>query len=167
MYDSLACVVSPSVNTSDYGTLFGTVCGYGDSICAGFAANATTGDYGAYGMCNSTEQLALAFNNYYVQQSSASSACDFSGSATLKSTSTGGAACSSLMSQAGGSAGTGTVTSAPSGTGAGAASSGSGSASSSKGSAGINTVPGVESGLLPVAFIVTVAAVSGMGMIFL
>ncbi|KAH9819854.1 Glucanosyltransferase [Teratosphaeria destructans] len=164
MYDTLSCVVSSSTNSSGYGTLFGEVCGYGDEICAGFAANATTGSYGAYGMCNSTEQLALAFNNYYLKQSSQASACDFGGSATIKPSSTGGSACSSLIKEAGGTAGTGTVTSAPSGTGAGAAS--SGSSSSSKGAAAGSPVPSYSS-VLPMVMIATLAMVSGMGMILL
>lgn len=165
MYDSLSCVVAPSVNSSDYGQLFGEVCGYGSSICSGFSANASTGHYGAFGMCNSTEQLALAFNNYYIGQSSSASACNFGGSATVKAASSAGGVCSTLINEAGGTAGTGTVTSAPTGTGAGAAASGS-AASSSKSAAGVNSVS-MESGLLPMAFIVTLAAVSGVGMIFL
>lgn len=173
MYDTLGCVVASGTSEDDYGKLFGTVCGYGDSICAGIAANASTGTYGAYGMCNATEQLAYAFNNYYVAQSSGASACAFNGAAATKATSSGGSACSTLINEAG-TAGTGTVTSSPTGTGAGAAASGSSgssgsgsSAASSSGAAGINGIPSVESGLLPMAFIVTVAAISGMGMIFL
>lgn len=170
MYQSLGCVVASGTETSDYGTLFGTVCGLGDDTCAGIAANSTTGTYGAYGMCNSTEQLAYAFNNYYAAQSSVASACDFSGAAATQAASTGGSSCSSLMAEAG-TAGTGTVTSSPSGTGGTGSGSGSGSsassASSSKGAAGMNTVPGVESGLLPMGFIVTLAMVSGAGMLLL
>lgn len=163
MYSSLGCVVAPSTNNNSYGQLFGEVCGYGDSICAGIAANASTGTYGAYGMCNATEQLAFAFNNYYAQQHSTASACNFNGAATTVSPSSVGGTCSTLLAEAG-TAGTGTVTSQPSGTGAG----GSGSAaSSSKSSAGINTVPSAEAGLLPMAFILALATVSGMGMIFL
>lgn len=171
MYDSLGCVVASGTSEDNYGKLFGTVCGYGDTICAGIAANGTTGTYGAYGMCNATEQLAYAFNQYYVAQSSGASACGFNGAATTKASSTGGSTCATLMDQAG-SAGTGTVTSQPTGTGAGAAASGGSgssgaSAASSSGAAGITGIPSVESGLLPMAFIVTVAAISGMGMILL
>ncbi|KAK5107170.1 hypothetical protein LTR62_001664 [Meristemomyces frigidus] len=171
MYDSLGCVVASGASTSDYGTLFGQVCGYGASICDGIAANASTGTYGAYGMCNSTEQLAYAFNQYYLGQSAVASACSFGGSATTKPTSSSASgACATLLNEAG-TAGTGTVTSSPSGTGAaggssGSGSSASGSASSSKGSAG-SLKPSMESGLLPMVFIVTMAAVSGMGMILL
>ncbi|KAK3115429.1 hypothetical protein LTR53_005231 [Teratosphaeriaceae sp. CCFEE 6253] len=170
MYNTLGCVVAPATSEDDFGTLFGTVCGYGDNICAGIAANASTGTYGAYGMCNATEQLAYAFNQYYVSQSSGPSACAFSGAAATKAPSSAGGACTVLLSQAG-SAGTGTVTSQPSGTGAGAAaggSSGSGaSAASSSAGAGMITAPSLVSGVLPAVFMVCVAALSGMGMILL
>ena len=171
MYQSLGCVVTSGTSADDYEDLFGTVCGYG-SACDGIAANGSTGTYGAYGMCNSTEQLAYAFNAYYVAQSSSASACAFSGAAATKAPSTAGATCSSLLAEAG-TAGTGTVTSQPTGTGAGAgsASSGSGSsgssAASSSGAGNMNTVPGAENGLLPMAIVVLLAAVSGMGMIVL
>jgi len=165
MYNSLSCVPKPETSEESYGKLFGTVCGYGDSVCAGILANGTTGKYGAYGMCNSTEQLGFAFNNYYAGQSSVASACDFGGAATVKSAVSATGACQSLIGEAG-AQGTGTVTSSPSGTGA-AKGGASGSASGSKGAAGINSIPSMESGLLPMAFIVTMAMVSGMGMIFL
>ncbi|KAK5126316.1 hypothetical protein LTR85_010552 [Meristemomyces frigidus] len=168
MMESLGCTVSSSADTDNYGTLFGEVCGYGDA-CDGIAANGTTGDYGAYGMCNSTQQLAYAFNAYYAAQSSVASACDFNGAAATKAATSGGSTCSSLMAEAG-TAGTGTVTSQPTGTGSGSSSGSSGSASSAASSsagATMNTVLGVESGVLPMVFIVTMAAVSGMGMILL
>ncbi|KAK5707326.1 hypothetical protein LTR17_020777 [Elasticomyces elasticus] len=174
MYNTLGCVVTPATSEDDYSDLFGTVCGYGDTICAGIAANASTGTYGAYGMCNATEQLAYAFNQYYAAQSSGASACAFNGAAETKAPSSAGGACSSLLAEAG-TAGTGTVTSVPSGTGAGSAAggssggsgSGSSSAASSSAGAGINSVPSVESGLLPMAFMIVIAMVSGMGMIVL
>ncbi|KAK0269508.1 hypothetical protein LTR35_014804 [Friedmanniomyces endolithicus] len=172
MYNSLGCVVAPATNQDNYGTLFGTVCGYGGTVCDGIAANASTGTYGAYGMCNATEQLGYAFNQYYGAQSSSASACAFSGAAQTKSPSSASGACASLISQAG-TAGTGTVTSAPSGSGGSGSggssgSSGSGaSGSASKGAAGLSRQAAVETGLLPVALMVCVAAVSGMGMILL
>ncbi|KAK5130807.1 hypothetical protein LTR08_001641 [Meristemomyces frigidus] len=168
MYQSLGCVVTSDTSTDDYSDLFGTVCGYGDA-CDGIAANGTTGTYGAYGMCNSTEQLAYAFNAYYAAQSSVASACSFSGAAATKAPQTAGSTCSSLMAEAG-TAGTGTVTSQPTGTGAGSASGSSSSgssAASSSGAGNMNNVPGAETGLLPMAIVLALAAISGMGMIVL
>ena len=169
MYNSLSCVVKGSTNPDDYGQLFGTVCGLGDSVCAGIAANGSTGTYGAYGMCNATEQLAYAFNNYAAGQTNNPSACDFGGAATTKAAVSAQGSCAGLMSQAG-TAGTGTVTSAPTGTGAGAASnggSGDASAASSSAAAGIVTVPGFEAGIWQPVVYVALAMFSGMGMILL
>ncbi|KAL4866489.1 hypothetical protein BDV12DRAFT_199090 [Aspergillus spectabilis] len=101
-----ACVVSPSLSTSDYSDLFSIVCGLTD--CTGVTANGTTGSYGAYGMCEPKEQLNWALNRYYSEQGVAS-ACDFSGSATTTATTAATGSCSSMMSQAG-TDGTGTVT---------------------------------------------------------
>jgi len=135
MYNSLSCIVKASVSNDSYSDLFSEVCGYGTDICTGIAANGTTGDYGAYGMCNSTEQLAYAFNQYYIAEKSSASACNFDGSATIKSATSATGVCSSLLKQAG-TAGTGTVTSQPTATGAGAAASGSSGSSSAATSTG-------------------------------
>lgn len=161
MVSSLSCVVSPSVNEEDYGTLFGVVCGLGDNVCAGIAHNATTGTYGAYGMCNSTEQLSFAMNQYAKGQANLAQACAFSGSATTKATASATGQCKSLLSQAG-SAGTGTVTAQASATG------GSASSSSSKAAAvAASIVPSVDFGLVRLGLYVLGAVVSGAGMILL
>ncbi|KAH0162554.1 carbohydrate-binding module family 43 protein, partial [Aureobasidium melanogenum] len=152
MFNSLSCTVKSSVSEESYGDMFGYVCGADSNACAGIAHNATTGNYGAYSMCNSTEQLGFVLDQYYSAQPSAqrASACAFSGSATLKSGSkptTG--VCSSLMAQAG-VQGTGVVTASPT-TGAGAAAtggsgnSGSSSSKSGSGSKGAGSVLSVQS----------------------
>ncbi|KAI5248421.1 hypothetical protein E4T42_05658 [Aureobasidium subglaciale] len=139
MFNSLSCNVKSSVSEEAYGDMFGYVCGASPSSCAGIAHNATTGNYGAYSMCNSTEQLGFVLDQYYSAQPSAqrASACGFSGSATLKSAAKPTGVCSSLMAQAG-TAGTGKVTASPTtGSGAGAtAGSGSGSGGSSSKASG-------------------------------
>ncbi|KAF2803770.1 uncharacterized protein BDZ99DRAFT_426556 [Mytilinidion resinicola] len=160
MVDSLTCVVDSSVNEDDYGDLFGVVCGLDGSPCAGIAHNGTTGVYGAYGMCNATEQLNFALNQYANSQSTGG--CDFSGSASTKATAAATGNCKALMSQAG-SAGTGTVTSAPTGAAAGSA---SGSATKT-GAAGAVTVPSFNVGLMQLGIYVFGAALSGMAMILL
>lgn len=85
MYTSLSCFPASSVlsNSTGIGTLFNTVCGLDASACAGIKANATTGVYGPYVMCNSTQQLAFVLNEYYLHQGSSSGACDFGGQAVL------------------------------------------------------------------------------------
>lgn len=168
MFKALSCVPD-NVSDDSVGDLFGVVCGLGQGTCSGITANGTSGDYGAYAMCNPTQQLGFALNNYYQQQLSAgngASACDFSGSAKTQSPVNPTGTCSELISQAG-SGGTGTVTSQPSGTGSSGSGSGSGGSSSSS-SAGI---PGFSApahvGLLQVVSFLAVAFVSGAGMILL
>ncbi|KAJ9604046.1 1 3-beta-glucanosyltransferase gel4 [Cladophialophora chaetospira] len=175
MYNALTCRPN-NVDDDSVGDLFGIVCGLGQGTCDGITANATTGDYGAYGMCNPQQQLGWALNSYYEQQNAAgngASACDFSGSATSTAASSPTGNCAALISQAG-SAGTGTVTSAPSGTGgsgSGSGSGGSGSGSTSGSSSSNAGVPGYSSsshfGFLTVAAALTFAFVSGAGMILL
>lgn len=175
MFAALTCVPN-NVQTDDVGDLFGVVCGLADGVCDGIKANGTSGTYGAYGMCNPTQQLGWALNSYYERQKSSgngASACDFSGSAKTQTPVTPTGTCMQLINQAG-SGGTGTVTSAPSGTGGsgsgsgGSSGSGSGSGSSSSSNAG---VPGFSSpsymGFTQVALCLSVAVLSGAGMILL
>ncbi|KAK4497509.1 hypothetical protein PRZ48_011960 [Zasmidium cellare] len=171
MYNSLSCVVTSQTDADDYSDLFGTVCGYGDSICAGITANGSTGDYGAYSMCNTTEQLAFVMNQYYLSQNSASDACDFKGAAATKEATSATGTCQTLMSQAG-TAGTGTVTTSPTANSDAQSNSnsgsGSGGSSSSSAAAGpMAAVPSVETSLLPVAFMTILGLISGMGMVLL
>ena len=104
-------------------------------------------------------------NAYYAQQNAAgsgASACDFSGSASLKSAPSPTGECAALISEAG-SNGQATVTSGPTGTGG--PGSGSGSSSSGAGVPSFST-PGSLGGLQAGVYLV-VAAVSGIGMILL
>jgi 1,3-beta-glucanosyltransferase GAS1 len=179
MFNALTCRPN-NVATDDIGELFGVVCGLGDGTCDGITANATTGDYGAYGMCNPQQQLGWALNSYYEQQNAqgnGASACDFGGSATTASPTAPSGNCAALISQAG-NQGTGTVTSQPSGTGGSGSgsgsgsNSGSGSGSGSSGSSSPNAgVPGFSTsgnvGIFSVMAAITVAFVSGVGMIVL
>lgn len=169
MYSALNCVPS-DVSDEDAGDLFGIVCGLGanSDVCAGITNNATTGVYGAYGMCNPQEQLGWALNAYYLAQdeSNRASACDFSGSATTQSAASVTGQCSSLLAEAG-PRGTGTVTSAPSGTANVGGSSNSGSSSGSGNAAprlGSTAVFGTGAAI---AAYISLAFVSGMCMIFL
>jgi len=182
MYDSLQCVVDSSVDESDYGDLFGVVCGYSQSVgkdlCAGIEAYGNNATYGAYSMCNTTEQLGFVLNYYYqLEKSSNTAACSFGGSATRKTSTSAAGSCPSLLSQAG-SAGTGSVTAAVTGTGAGDAASGatagasgsSSSSSSSSHSSGAGSSMGVhhvDIGLLSIAGYVLTAGLSGVAMILL
>jgi 1,3-beta-glucanosyltransferase GAS1 len=163
MYSALACVPSDNLPDDELGSLFGIVCGLGTNVCNGIKADANAGDYGAYGMCNPTQQLGWALNAYYQEQVGAgngASACDFSGSAKTQAATEPTGTCANLISQAG-SNGQGTVTSGPSGTGSG---SGSGS-SSNAGSPGVSQPSNF--GILQAGIYGMVAAVSLVGMIVL
>jgi hypothetical protein len=158
MMESLYCVVKSSTSEDDYGTLFNQVCGYGSNVCAGIAANASTGTYGAYSVCNSTAQLSFAFNQYFLSQNKASSACDFNGAAQARASPSAPSTCTPLLSQAG-TAGTGSVTSSPTG--------GAASSSSHKGTAGAVTIPRFDFGILTLGLYVSLAAMVGAGMILM
>lgn len=110
---------------------FGVVCGLNDgAACGVIAANGTSpGNYGAYGFCSGPQQLALVYQAYYSQQSSASSACGFS-LATLVANPAAASTCahnSVAALAASGSGGSSTTTTGKS------SSSSSGSSSSSLG----------------------------------
>lgn len=170
MYKALSCVPSNQINSDNIGQFFGVLCGLSDGAqCDGIAANGTTGDYGAYGMCNPTQKLGWALNNYASTQAASgnSNACSFSGSATSQSFVNPSGTCASLIGQAG-AQGTGTVTSQPSGTGS-SGSSGSGSSSSSSGLAapGFGTTAILNLGAYQFAIYAIVSVVTGAGMILL
>lgn len=115
MESSLECAVNNDVAPEDYSTLFGTVCGYG--VCAGITKNASTGEYGAYSVCNAKQQLSFVFNAYFQQQKAkgrAVSACSFGGAAATKTAKKPSSTCASLLQQAGVS-GTGKVPASPTG----------------------------------------------------
>jgi hypothetical protein len=165
MYDASACVVSESLDSKRYAKLFSTVCGYTD--CSGLEANATTGEYGAYSMCTTKEQLAFALNKYYIEQDRAADACDFAGSATVKSVTKATGSCSAQMKEAG-SAGVGTVTTEGDGKGRSGSSSDDASTSATSSSAGaISIHPSTSFGSFQVAAYIATAVLAGVGMIAL
>ncbi|KZF18909.1 glycoside hydrolase family 72 protein [Xylona heveae TC161] len=169
MFESLSCVAKSSVSDETVGKTFGYICGQSQSACDGITANGTSGVYGAYSMCNATEQLSWAANAYYKESKQNPSACDFNGVAHTQSPTSAQGACSSLLSQAG-TAGTGTVTSVPTGTGAGAASgtkSGSTGTSTHTGAASMMNVPVLNLGMLQLGAYVLGAALTGAGMLLL
>ncbi|KAJ5159301.1 uncharacterized protein N7500_008952 [Penicillium coprophilum] len=134
--------------------LFSTVCGYTD--CSGLTANATTGEYGAYSMCSTKQQLAFALNKYYVEQDRSADACKFAGSATVKSVIKATGVCAAQMKEAG-TAGVGTVSTENTGT-----------ASATKSSSGAISMHSSSSfGSFQVAAYIATALLAGVGMIAL
>lgn len=162
MAASLQCNIR-STNEDDYADVFDFICGANEDFCAGIARNATTGTYGGYSGCDPKEQLAWVANQYYLGNDRSSSACGFSGMATIQTAATA-STCSSLL-EAVGTAGTGTAAS-PTGKGTAGATGASGS--SSKGAAaGFNGPKAVEHGGLIMGIWSVVAAGSLLGMLAL
>jgi hypothetical protein len=154
MVASLSCVVAPNVDIEDYGQLFGTVCGLGSS-CDGIIADASNGTYGAYSVCNPTEQLSFAFNRYYLSQNRAADACDFGGAATTQSAASATGNCGELLDTAGAD-GSGTV-----------GGSGTRPGTSSSAAAGHMSIPSIDTAYFGIAAYMAVAGFFGAGMILL
>ena len=167
MVSNLTCVAKSTLSSNDIESQFNYICDPSQGKnCIGVTANGSTGVYGAYSMCNDTERLSYAFNQYYLNQTKTNtqntSPCDFSGAAQKVSPKLAGS-CSSVLSQAG-AAGTGSITNAPSATGG---SSGSSSTSSSKGAAGVIGVPAVDFGMIKLAAYITTAVLVGAGIVLM
>jgi 1,3-beta-glucanosyltransferase GAS1 len=157
MMSTLTCIANSDLtNGTEIGTLFGEVCGYPGNPCAGVARNTTTGVYGPYSMCNSTEQLSWAFNAYYKGQNSAASACNFGGAAVVVKAAGAASSCSSVIAQA-------TASNPISGGSTGAASSTSKKSDASGNTYGASLWAGK---VFAVGFTLT-AVLSGAGMILL
>ncbi|KAH8819574.1 Glucanosyltransferase-domain-containing protein [Xylogone sp. PMI_703] len=109
MLSSLSCVSAPGLPGDETATLFGIVCGLDSSACVGIAANATSGVYGAYSMCQPTQKLSFAFDQYYKAQGRSRQACSFNGNAHIKPPSVP-CGCHQILNEAG-SRGTGIITS--------------------------------------------------------
>lgn len=82
MVASSACVPA-DLDADSMAALFGTVCGLDAKACAGITADASTGTYGDFVMCNSTQQLTAALNQYYLNNGKTATACDFNGQAKV------------------------------------------------------------------------------------
>ena len=151
MNKALSCVPDTSVvNDTNANDFFALICGLGTGAqCQGIIANATTGTYGAYGMCNTIQRLGWALNKYYEQQVQAgnsASACAFSGSATTQAVVSATGNCLSLINEAG-VAGTGTLTTALTNKPTGSSSTSSSGAGSGGGGGTSGSSSGKGSGL--------------------
>ncbi|KAG5949631.1 hypothetical protein E4U53_005802 [Claviceps sorghi] len=85
MSKSRSCVPKSGLSVKKYGDIFTFICTKSPESCSGITANATTGVYGAYSMCDAQAKLAYVLDAYYTKQNKASTACDFDGSAQTAS----------------------------------------------------------------------------------
>ncbi|KAG0674347.1 1,3-beta-glucanosyltransferase gas1 [Pichia californica] len=133
---SSLCTVADDVSEDDYADLFSVLCNY--VSCSDIDADGKTGEYGAYSYCNSKQKLIYLLNKYYEAQDSASSACDFSGSASVVSASSA-STCKSVLSVASASAST-TKNSTAKSTGTTKTSTGTKKTSSTSGSSSVSSI---------------------------
>lgn len=162
MMQNLTCKAADDISDDDVKTQFDYICNpkLGD-FCSGVTADAGTGTYGAYSMCDAVQRLSWAFNTYYFDQKEIDTACDFKKTAT-KQTPKAPSSCKNVADQAG-PAGTGVITSAPSGTGSGSST----ATPSKKNAAGSVTIPSFSFGTLQLTAYMTIAALAGAGIVLL
>ncbi|KAJ7190725.1 1,3-beta-glucanosyltransferase, partial [Mycena pura] len=86
--DALSCVFVPP--TADYtvlvGELLGIACGLAAGAggsCANISADGASGTYGRVAMCDPTIRLSYVMSQYYELEHGLSTACSFSGNATV------------------------------------------------------------------------------------
>jgi hypothetical protein len=84
MVKSRTCVPADDLKAKDFNEIFGYICGENKKICTAINANATSGIYGAYSMCDNEAKLAYILDAYYKEQNNNADACDFKGKATTQ-----------------------------------------------------------------------------------
>ncbi|EFX00365.1 glycoside hydrolase family 72 [Grosmannia clavigera kw1407] len=164
MYSSLSCIPATGLNSSAYAGLFGQVCGLSSSACAGINGNTSTGVYGAYIMCSAEQKVAYVLNEYYKEQSSASTACDWDSQAQVVKAASVAASCSTRLAAAS-SSNSYAATATAKGTSTSKTTSTSKSSSSSKSAAAGNPMRSL--GDLTVGLYVVVAMLAGASMVLL
>lgn len=168
MMQSLGCVANATASSSDNSDSVSAVCDLDMTACLGVSTNATTGDYGAFTVCNQTEQISWILNQYYESQNHDASACSKVGG-ILQSSVTGAAVATdcSIMLQQAGAAGTGTITSTPSPpatvTSGVSGYTGSGGNGTSSPNNGASTLSGGAIAGIVIGVIALFAAVGGIG----
>ncbi|KAF4627183.1 hypothetical protein G7Y89_g10978 [Cudoniella acicularis] len=180
MFSSLSCAAASGVNNTTAPTILSQICGLDSTACSAINTDATAGKYGAYSVCNLTQQVSWAMNQYYLSQNNASTSCNFGGQAKIQSPSIVGTQCQAILAQVG-PVGTGIVTSLPSSaptnsgkvtssgkatgsssspTGTGASSGESGGDAASSGGSGLTT--GAKAGVAVAAVLIIAAILAGI-----
>ncbi|PLN86099.1 Glucanosyltransferase-domain-containing protein [Aspergillus taichungensis] len=160
MVKSLTCKAKDDIDPEDLGDLFSSVCGMNKDACVGFSTNPKKGQYGAYSMCNPTEQLSHAYNTYYELNGKKDTACDFEGTAEIQDAEKPKDTCAALIKEAG-KDGSGTV--------GGSDSEGSDGEDSPQGSSAASplAIPSFNFGVLSLSAYLVCAMTAGAGMLFI
>lgn len=148
MYSSLACAVVPGTNEDTYESLLADVCSLDVDACTQIGSNGTTGEYGIYTACNSTEQLGFAFNRYYSSKNKSTKACDFNGAAQTQKPTQLSNTCQTLVDEAHTSTATPSASSTATFTGGSMSSSSASSGLATSAQVGIGVGVGVGCALL-------------------
>ncbi|KAH9911985.1 Glucanosyltransferase-domain-containing protein [Fomitopsis serialis] len=89
----LSCISTYSLDDAgQIGTAIGTICGTSSQACSAITGNGTSGSYGDLSMCNPLQQLNIAMEIYYNEQSRTSSACQWAFATLASSASISGTA---------------------------------------------------------------------------
>ncbi|KAJ5833906.1 1-3-beta-glucanosyltransferase gel4 [Penicillium riverlandense] len=163
MFNSLTCVPKDGTSQAELiKNAFNYLYGQTNAIdyVAGVIHNGTTGQYGAYAMCNPQQQAGWAMNKYYEQHGKNGKACDFSGIGTTKAVTSASGSCATSMSSIG-PEGTNSVSGGPVASGGVAATTTSGIA------APYNVHQAVYIGNWQVGAYIVTAVISGVSMIML
>ena len=161
MFQNLTCVANSGLDTEALKSHFDYICDERNgNNCEGITADAKSGKYGAFSMCDPTDRLSWAFNTYFFDQTKNNAAnddpCNFDGDAK-KQTPSSPSSCKAAVSQAGAD-GNGVITSAPNG---------AKPTSTKTGAATSVIIPSFNFGMLQLAAYVVVAAAAGAGMVLL
>ncbi|KAL6304160.1 beta-1,3-glucanosyltransferase [Sparassis latifolia] len=85
--NQLSCLstYTDATDLGTVGTMIGTVCGESSTACSAISGNGSVGVYGDLSYCAPLQQLNIALDTYYEDQSRNAQACDFGGLATVQS----------------------------------------------------------------------------------
>ncbi|KAK3326156.1 Glucanosyltransferase-domain-containing protein [Apodospora peruviana] len=100
MVKSLTCMPAAGLNETEYGDIFGSICGLDAEACAGINRDTKTGVYGQFSMCKAQQQLGYVLDAYYKSQNEAADACDWKGQAVVTKASSADATCSDSLAKA-------------------------------------------------------------------
>jgi hypothetical protein len=112
MMESLSCIARPNLLPENQSAMNMTLCNQNSDWCRAVSANGTTGLYGTFSVCNSTEQASWVLDQNYRNHDNDGKACSSAGGIPRQKTHSQTKQCRILLQEAG-PAGTGTITTTP------------------------------------------------------